>query len=84
MSRFYEHLGHEALRHAAAHAGFSCWLLRALLCTYRAPWRAMLQGAISAEMEANGGAIAGCSCATSLPRLIFLAVLKRASLLGPI
>ena len=79
LKRFYENISHAELFSAAKAANFPLPLIRALCCLYRAPRRVSWQGAISRLIYPNGTTVAGCSCATSLARLLLLATLRRAS-----
>jgi len=77
LEKFYEHVGHEELYQEAQATGFNLVLLRAL-CTLYGGLRAIIfDGACSEAIKVEGTILAGCSCATSLAKLLLLRLLKR-------
>ena len=76
LAKFYEHIRHRDLLLEAKATGFNLKLLRALCCIYGGFRAATFRGATSGAVRAYGTVIAGCSCATSLSKLLLLRALK--------
>ena len=84
ISKFYERIDHGLLKQAAEAHGFDVGLVKALCVAYAGPRRATVDGAVSEEIRAVGTVIAGCSCATTMARLILHDLITRSRALMPI
>ena len=74
---------HQELRAAAKLFGFHEGLVKCACMLYRQWWRIVMNGAVSAEVVANGTVVAGCSLATTLSKLLVMAGLRRAREVAP-
>ena len=75
LEKFYEHVSHEKLRHEASSTEFPLALLRGLTTLY-AGWRSVkVGGAASEPFQANSSIWVGCSCATTLARVLLCRLL---------
>ena len=83
LAKFYEHVSHDELRAEARASDFNLRLLRALVCGYRQPRRAVFHGAISSQYSCNGTIAAGCSCALTLAKCLFRCLFRRVLLNRP-
>ena len=77
LEKFYEHVSHEDLLEEAKATGFNLVLLRALCVLYSGSRAISYQGACSQPFEVGGTILAGCSCATTLAKLLLLRLLRK-------
>ena len=81
--KYYEEVSHEALWQEAKATDFNLVLLRCLLIMYGMDRTMSVEGAFSPTFQAHGTVIAGCSCATTLSRVLLYRTLKAAETKHP-
>ena len=76
LLKFYELVSHKVLLREAKAVGFPLRLLKPLLAMY-AGSRVLTVGALAIEVQVKSTILAGCSCATTLAKVLLLRLLRR-------
>lgn len=84
IQKFYEQVDHIDLRKEAEATGFNLKLLRRLCVLYSGDRTISYRGASSQAFPVWGTIIAGCSCATSVAKLLLWRALARSTAVSPV
>ena len=84
IQKFYEQVDHSDLRKEAEATGFNLKLLRCLCVLYQGDRTISYRGAASQVFPVWGTIIAGCSCATSVAKLLLWRTLSSITAACPV
>jgi hypothetical protein len=77
IKKFYDHIDLETLCVEALRQGFPLWLMAPLVQLYTFPRSLQYEGIASILVHATRSIVAGCSCATTMARVLLVAALRR-------